>query len=543
MAKHSSAGVYVHEYDLSQSVRPATVSIGAIVGSSKRGPVGVRQLITSQKQFLQVFGKPDARALPAQNGGLYNVGGNFMHYAALEFLGEASQLYVTRVAPESLTGGMRVYFDGNFNFGESWLSGSAFPDEEGFAQDDLFTIYGVDPGAWNSDVSIQILPNTFADDKSFYVQVFSQNRGIALESHLVTLYDRVDGFGKQTNIVDYINTRSNYIRVAQNRDNPDFVANERRNFINSVIAGNGLSLGIPLVGGSDGVQPTYGDIILAWELYEDPEVVDVNMLINGGYSVPPIQQAMVSLCEDRMDCVAILDMPSDSQTVQGALDYRRNLLNLDTSYAAIYTPDYLIHDRHNDIQLYVPPSGHVAAAYAYTDNNYNVWFAPAGMKRGNLLVDGVRFEYNQGDRDALQESQINPTRVFEGRGIKIWGQDTLQSMQSSLSNMSVRRLMIFLEKSLSKAVLYSVFDPNDEILRASLVSLCTRFLQPIKEGRGLYWFFVKCDEENNPPESIAAGDLILDVYVDPTLPVKRIHLTAVINRTGSRVTGTARNNG
>ncbi len=542
MTQHSSAGVYVKEYDLSQTVRPATLSIGAVVGASRKGPVNERTLITSQKQFLQVFGPPNASALPPQNGGAYNTGAHFMHYAALEFLRESSQLYVTRVAPEALTGGMRVYFDGNFNFGASWTAGAQFPAEEPFGPDDMFHIYGRDPGAWNSDISVQILPNPFQSDSSFYVMVFEGRRGIAVESFLVTLYDRIDGYGSQSNIESVINNRSLYIRVTQNRNNSDFIANPNREFMSAVIAGT-TTMGVPLVGGDDGVQPTFGDLIQAWELYRDPELIDINILINAGYSVPPVQQAMVELAEERMDCVAILDVPSDQQTVQGALAYRRNLLNIDSSYAALYSPDYLIHDRYNDIELYVPPSGHVAAAYALTDNDYNVWFAPAGMSRGNLLINGVRHEYNLGDRDALVESQVNPTRVFEGRGIKIWGADTLQSMQSSLSNVSVRRLMIFLEKSLAEAALYSVFDPNDQILRDRLVDLCTRFLKPIQDARGIYWFGVKCDAENNPPESIANGDVILDVYIDPSIPVKRIHLTAVVNRTGSRVIGTARNNG
>ena len=546
MAKHSSAGVYVREIDLSQTVRPATLSIGAIVGSSRRGPVGERTLITSIKQFLQVFGPPDPTALPAQNGGLFNTGAHFMHYAALQFLTESSQLLVTRVAPGARTGGMTVYFDGNFNAAESWTGGTEYPKEEPFGPDDLFHVYGANPGVWNDDISIQIIPNPYTNDASFYVQVFQGSRGTSVESFLVTLYESIDGFGRQTNIESVINDQnggSQYIRVSQNKTQADYVANNRRTLINSIVAGSGLTLGVPLFGGSDGLQPTFGDIIQAWDLYQDVEQVDVNMLINGGYSVPPIQQAMCALAEARMDCVAILDMPSNSQTVQSALDYRRNLLNLDSSYAALYSPDYLIHDRYNNIQLYVPPSGHIAAAYAFTDNNYNVWFAPAGMNRGDLKVDGVRHDYNQGDRDALVESQINPTRVFEGRGIKIWGQDTLQSKQSSLSNISVRRLMIFLEKSMAEAALYSVFDPNDAILRAFLVDLCERFLQPIMDARGLYWFGVQCDEHNNPPESIANGDVILDVYVDPSIPVKRIHLTAVVNKTGSRVMEGARNNG
>lgn len=51
-------------------------------------------------------------------------------------------------------------------------------------------------------------------------------------------------------------------------------------------------------------------------------------------------------------------------------------------------------------------------------------------------------------------------------------------------------------------------------------------------GRGLYWFEVICDERNNTPEIIANGDVMLDVYIDPVLPAKRIHLNAIVPKTG-----------
>ncbi len=546
-----SAGVYVNEIDLSQYVVAAPTSIGAIVGASARGPVGQRTLVTSQKQFLQMFGVPDAsdRKLPQQPVSHYaDVANSYMHYCALAFLNEATRLYVTRVAPGATFGGLTCSFNptGNapFNFSQSWTSGQDDPTIYPFAPTDLFAIYAVDPGKWNSELSIQIYPETQVDDGTFYVAVFKSGVGMAVETHKVSLNHVVDGYGTQRNIQEYINSRSMYIRVVQNYENADFMTNPNRRLVNSLNAGGaGGSMGVDLVGGDDGYQPTIGDMMNAWDLYADPEVVDVNMLINGGYAFPAIQIKMAQLCQDRMDCVAILDTPSTEQTVQNALNYRRNTLNLDSSYAALYSPDVLILDQYNDKRLYIPISGHVAAAYARTDRDWNLWFAPAGMNRGKLDVLGVRHIYNQGDRDALYESQINAVRVINGSGIKIWGADTMQVMGSALSNMSVRRLMIFLEKSLSKAALYSLFDPNDQILRNQLIDLCERFLRPIMQGRGVYGYYVKCDAENNPPEIIANGDLILDVYIDPTLPVKRIHLTAVVNRTGSRVTGTATNQG
>lgn len=516
MANNSSAGVYVREIDLSQRVAAASSSIGAIVGESIRGPVNERTLITSTKQFLATFGKPDASL-------------TFMHYCALAFLEHGNRLYVTRVAPGAKFGGAVVSIENSMNKSTSFGEGQTDPTIYDFLNDDLFTVYGANPGAWNDDLSVYVYPNTKVTDGSFFVDVYQAGINRAIESFLVHLDFKVDGYGVQINIEEHINARSNFIRVKQNYEHPELLANPKRVFINALNVAK-------MVGGVNGTKATDSDISNAWDLYSDAEHVEVNMLINGGYAVPAIQLKMDSICQNRMDCMAILDLPPTKQKVTDALAYRRNLLMLDSSYSAVYAPDYMVLDEYNDLRLYIPPSGHVAGAYARTDEEAELWFAPAGMNRGRLNVLGVRQVYNQGDRDILVDSQINPTRVIQGAGIKIWGADTLQTMASALSNVSVRRLMLFLEKSLSLAAMYSVFDPNDPILRSQMVELCERFLKPIKNARGMYGYGVICEDSNNPPETVASGDLVLDVYIDPVLPAKRIHLTAIVQKTGARFT-------
>ena len=523
MTQHSSAGVYVTEKDNSQRVAPASSSIGAIVGESRRGPVGQRTLVTSTKQFLATFGRPDASL-------------TFMHYCALAFLEQGAPLYVTRVAPGSLFGGAAIATANNLNTISGFIAGEADPSIHEFLPDDLFALYAVDPGKWNEEVTVYVYPNTKVADGTFFVDVYIAGNGRPVESHLVHLDYQIDGYGVQQNVEELINRKSAYIRCVQNHDNVALRTNPRRIFVNTLTTQQ-------LAGGADATRrATAADIIgseapgaiQGWNLYGDTEVVDVNILINGGYTDVSIQRAMVTLSEDRMDCMAILDTPPDDQRVSQALSFRRNTQGIDSSYGALYSPDYLIQDDYNAIRLYVPPSGHVAAAYARTDREKALWFAPAGMDMGSLNILGVRHIYNQEDRDFLYDSQVNATRVIQGAGIKIWGADTLQTKASALSNVSVRRLMMFLEKSLSQAALYSVFDPNDQVLRNQLTELSNRFLQPIKDAEGIYFFFVQCDDDNNPPELTASGDLVLDVIIDPVLPAKRIHLTAIIQKTGAR---------
>ena len=522
---HNSAGVYVQERDFSQTPVAATTSIGVLIGEAHQGPVGIPTLVTSESEYISIFGKPDATI-------------GYLGHSAVAFLSEGDRLYVVRVAPHALYGGCTISWDGSFNTSSSFISGASTPDDITINTSDLFAIHAVNPGTWNSRLYVRVYPDTKFGNGFFYLEVYTAGSAYPVEKWRCHLGYVVDGFGVQLNVEQQINRKSSYIQIVQNHEFAELATSPNKQFINSFDAGGSASsLGIQMVGGADGARPNTYDFIEALNLFADPEVIDVNMFINGGITDTDYQRAMDELCRTRMDCIAILDTPSDEQAAQAAIAYRRASLAIDSSYSALYSSDVLVADQYNDIRLYVPPSGFVAACYARTDRDYELWFAPAGMIRGDLRVDGVRVLYDQGKRDALYESQVNAIRLIEGSGIKIWGADTLQIMGSSLSNMSVRRLMIFIEKSMENVLLYSVFDPNDQILRSRLEDAGTRLLRPIKNARGLYNFGVVCDESNNPPESIANGDLYIDFWLDPVLPVKRVQFTAVINATGVRVTG------
>jgi hypothetical protein len=510
---NSSAGVYVQEVDLSARIDAVSSSVAAVLGFSRRGPVNQRTLITGVPEFRAMFGDP-------------NPVDGYLHYAALAFLSEGNALYVTRVAPEALYGGAVVSKPGGANLMSGFGSGMADPTVGSFGSNDLFWVYAIDPGDWNSGINVTIIPETVLMDNTFFVEVRLNGSSEPVERFQVHMNFIRDGFGVQLNIQDHINTRSKYIRVRQNYANSVYAAHPDLRFINTIRTVN-------LTGGSDGNPPSTSDYIDAWSLYEDKEEVIVNLLINGGLTNTDIQAKMVQICKDRMDCMAILDVPSDQQALADAIDWRRNSLNIDSSYAALYSPDILILDSINDRRLFIPPSGPVAAVYAKTDRDAATWYAPAGMTRGDIKALGLRHSYDLSAREILVPSQINPIKIFAGQGIKVWGSDTLQIRASALSNVSVRRLMMFIESAVSVAVLYSVFDPNDPLLRAQLTEITERFLKPLKnDGRALYDFRVECSDKNNPPSVVSQGILNLDVYLDPVLPAKQIILNGTITQTG-----------
>lgn len=517
---NSSAGVYINETDISDRIQAVSTSIGAIVGQSNYGPVNQRTLITSTRQFLETFGKPDAKL-------------TFMHYAALAFLAESQRLYVTRVAKNARYGGIVCRRVGNFNVSSPFTIGYDADDQtRGYTFDtrDLFIVYAKNPGAWNNELSVIIKPVTAnVDDNTFIIEVYRKPSSVVIEKFTCTLNMTLDGYGKQLQVEEQINATSKFINVLVNFNNAIINADPTAKIINS-LDGHDFEKGFN--GEIVTREQAYDMVNIGWDLYSDPEEITFNIMINGGYADPSVQLTMDSICNRRKDCIAIFDVPSYSQELQSALDYR-GMMNIDSSYSALYSPDLFIVDEYNSIKLHVPPSGHVAAIYALTDRVASAWNAPAGMNRGGLAVLGLRQIYDQGARDALDGSQINALRVFYGAGIKVWGSSTLQTRASALSEISVRRLMIMLEQSIAQAALYSVFEQNDRFLRARLTSIATGFLEPIKRGNGIYAYRVVCDDTNNTSDIIANGDTILDVYIDPALPVKRIQLSTIIAKTGA----------
>ena len=205
--------------------------------------------------------------------------------------------------------------------------------------------------------------------------------------------------------------------------------------------------------------------------------------------------------------------------------------------SAIYGSDVLVYDSVNDLELYVPPSGYVAASFAKADNNRALWFAPAGIELGTLEILGTRVHYDQGARDALDMAQINPIRKMpRGGGYVIWGQQTTQKDATAFQYVNVVRLVNYVLKTAQRSALRGVFRPNDQLLRDRIRGIADSILEPIRLGRGVYDYQNICDERNNTNDTIANGDLVLDMVMDPVIAAKRIHVTFNVNPTGSRAT-------
>ena len=78
---------------------------------------------------------------------------------------------------------------------------------------------------------------------------------------------------------------------------------------------------------------------------------------------------------------------------------------------------------------------------------------------------------------------------------------------SAFNRVNVRRLFLTLEKGISTASKWFLFEPNDRFTRSQIVSMIDPFLADVKSRRGIYDYRVICDETNNTPTRIDRNEL------------------------------------
>jgi phage tail sheath protein FI len=238
-----------------------------------------------------------------------------------------------------------------------------------------------------------------------------------------------------------------------------------------------------------------------------------------------VQTALISHCEQHGNRMAILDAPPQ-MTPQQVMDWRANQAMYDSAFATLYYPWIKVDNpigSNGNSQMFIPPSGHIAGVWARTDETRGVWKAPANDTiRGVLdLERGV----TQNEQSLLNPMGINCIRPFGTRGIRIWGARTLAS-DSDWRYINVRRLFNMVETTILEGTQWAVFEPNDMTLWEGVKRTLNGFLRGLWSAGALFGatadqaFYVKCDAETNPPESIDEGKLVVEVGIAPVKPAE-----------------------
>ncbi|MEB3360463.1 MAG: phage tail sheath subtilisin-like domain-containing protein [Synechococcales bacterium] len=243
-----------------------------------------------------------------------------------------------------------------------------------------------------------------------------------------------------------------------------------------------------------------------------------------------MQAAILEHCDRMGDRFAILDVFSGTDL--GAIAHQKQRLIGDNG--ALYAPWIKV----ENVPGYLPPCGHIAGVYARSDRETGPHHAPA-----NYVLEGVldlSFLFSDTAWRALNPdvgSGVNCIRSFRSRGIRVWGARTL-SQNPEWRYVNIRRLKITLLRWVEHNLADAMFEPNNPMLWGRLERELSIYCESLWEQGALQGdtaeeaFYVKCDEETNPPEVCQAGQVVVEIGLAPTIPAEFIILSLVHGSNG-----------
>jgi hypothetical protein len=294
-------------------------------------------------------------------------------------------------------------------------------------------------------------------------------------------------------------------------------------------------------GGNDGdgeAAISLGRISQGYDLYKDPNEVDISALITGKSTSSNLANYLTqNIAESRKDCVVyasptyanVVTPANPTDKMNNAITFRNSCTS--SSYLVIDTGYKYRYDKYNDTYRWVPLNGDIAGLSARIES----WESPAGYKRGVIKnVVKLAFNPNKAQRDQLYGNDINPVISQVGQGVLLFGDKTAlgTATGSAFTRINVRRLFITVEKAIATVAASFLFDFNDEFTQTQFKNLVEPFLRDIQGRRGIIDFRVVSDATVNTPDVIDRNIFRGNIFIKPARSINVIELTFVATRTG-----------
>ena len=330
----------------------------------------------------------------------------------------------------------------------------------------------------------------------------------------------------------------------------------------------------PLFGGFDGLNVTekepfrnsglssktelssyaYATLQRAIDTISDPEYVEMNIAAMPGVTEASLTNRLMNVCEDRGDTLALIDpvggyTPSTENTnskVNNRGSAETVVTNMksrkpDSSYAAAYYPWVQINDPNTNSLVWVPPSAIMMGTIANSERASGApWFAPAGFNRGGLSdgmggfpVVNVAERLTKKQRDNLYDVNVNPIAKFPREGIVVFGQKTLQLRPSALDRVNVRRMMIYIKKSISRLANNLLFDQNVNTTWNRFKANARPILDDAKARFGISDYKLVLDETTTTPDLIDQNAVYAKIAIKPAKAIEYIFIDFNITNSGA----------
>jgi phage tail sheath protein FI len=561
MAFQISPGVNVSEIDLTTVVPSVLTTAGAFTGRFTWGPANKIKLIDNEITLTKTFGEPVSNtAIPfftaanflsygnnlqivrAVNIGAKNADANTVQtniQITNEDVYEASYLNVNSANtygpilaryPGSLGNSIRVeVFDSaNTTLFNNWTYKGYFTTAPGTSS------YVSSAGGANDEIHIVVIDSgglftgtagTVLETYPFVSKAFDASINGSTNYYKQVVFNN-SKYVYAMDPVDYANTSATWGLTS--------TTTFARVSTSTYATGN---VAVVMAGGTD-ADLTDANLQTAWDLFRNKESTNISLVITGDANIVTQQYVIDNIVNSRMDCVAFISPPS-SNVVNQAGNETSNIqawlasLGRSSSYVVADSGWKYQLDKYNNTYRWMPLNADIAGLCVYTDTIRDPWFSPAGLNRG-AIKNCIKLAWNPSKtyRDTLYAAGVNPVVSFPGQGTVLFGDKTLQSKPSAFDRINVRRLFIVLEKAISTAAQFSLFELNDEFTRAQFVSLVSPFLRDVQGRRGITDFKVVCDSTNNTSQVIDSNQFVGDIYIKPARSINFIQLNFVAVATG-----------
>ena len=532
-----SPGVLVREIDLTTIVPAVATSIGAMAGEFAWGPAEEIVVVDTENSLRSTFGDPTSsnfkdwfsaanflsytrnlKLVRVVGSGAKNasiiLNSNGLLVAGAGVLVKNEVQYATTVFTDVFVAKYPGVY-GN-NIGIAWANTSTYNavDSNGLHTWEFYNAFSSVPGTSEFNVVIYDATGNITGTAGTVLETFPLVSTVSTAKR----YD-----GTSNYILNVLNTESDWVWMGS--------------VANFLLASQDLD-GVTFGGGADGSAATDGNRQAGYALFQDSENVDINLVFQAGGSTVVGKWIIDNIGETRRDVVCFVS-PALTDTVNVA-DNDSCLDNVITTRNAYGSSSYAVmdsawkyqYDRYNDVYRWVPLNADIAGLCARTDYTNDAWWSPAGLNRGNIK-NVVKLSWNPSNtfRDELYKNGVNPVVVFPNQGPVLFGDKTLLTRPSAFDRINVRRLFIVLEKAISTASKYLLFEFNDEFTRALFVNMVDPFLRDVKGRRGLYDYKVVADESNNTGEVIDRNEFVGDIYIKPARSINYIRLNFIAVRT------------
>lgn len=459
--------------------------IPVIIMKTMSGNIGTREIVRSEAEFIQKFGRGNDLTPSA--------------YAIQAYLRSYSYIYVTRLASSSAA----------FGSAKAQVVETV---EESSVTTELLNFKTTYKTQGFNGVEFKLVNDTEAN-KLYVTAVINSSTITSVKENYPANADAT----VLSRALDTICTSLNAMNLGVTVENlyVNKVVGDHVPAITNVIA--------TIAEGNSGLENITEETVLnAIKLYDTSDI-QVDTMSIPEFTSATIVNAGVAVAEQRgFMFIASPNSRDYSTCITDVQNYVKS------NSLAIYFPNVI----YAGFSTPVPASVAVLTGYARNDN-INKWLSPAGTNRGQLpLVTDldITTKLTEEDMSDLYDNTIpvNVIKYVPNNGYVIWGQKTTETSAIYMDRINIARLVKFVYREVYNISSEFLFEPINESTFTAWKLRVEALLSEIRTNQGILAYSYKMDDENNTEATIAENRLIGQVRIRPTEVAEFIDIDFVL---------------